>query len=288
VILRSDRFQRCGAQWGSEPPRPGTSRGPGFSLVEILVAVSLLAVIMLGLLAMFYQTQRAFKLGTTQVDVIETGRATMQVLTDELKQMVPAAEENSPALYTYTRYNSLIQDRPAPDVPQVNVLRDIFFMTRQNDQWVARGYFVEALTQPGGAGVLHHFSTNIPVSISNAFRMALRDFRAADPTTAPRLADRVIHLNLTAYDRTGTNVWGNGQDADGKLGQLDFRALDGTNWFPAYVEVELAVVEPRVYERFKARYGGNVANTQMALQYLTGRVDQVHLFRQRIPIRTVQ
>src|SRR5947207_12610645 len=53
---------------------------PGFSLIEIMVTVSLLTFIILGLLLMFNQTQRAFRTGMTQTDVLEAGRATMDML----------------------------------------------------------------------------------------------------------------------------------------------------------------------------------------------------------------
>src|SRR4051812_38323136 len=47
----------------------------GFSLIEILVVVALLSVIILGLVAMFHQTQKALLSTTTQVDFLEAGRA---------------------------------------------------------------------------------------------------------------------------------------------------------------------------------------------------------------------
>jgi hypothetical protein len=41
-----------------------------FSLIEIMVTVGLLTFIILGLLLMFNQTQRAFRTGMTQTDVL--------------------------------------------------------------------------------------------------------------------------------------------------------------------------------------------------------------------------
>src|SRR5260370_29875183 len=55
-----------------------------FSLVEILVTMALLSVIVLGLLAMFHQTQRAFTQSLMQVDVLEAGRAATDVMTREV------------------------------------------------------------------------------------------------------------------------------------------------------------------------------------------------------------
>src|SRR5262249_44712767 len=64
--------------------KPGHSKRRhlhGFSLLEMMVAVTLLLVIIAALLTMFYQTQRAFRLSATQVDVLEAGRAAMELLT---------------------------------------------------------------------------------------------------------------------------------------------------------------------------------------------------------------
>src|SRR5712692_6887630 len=63
-------------------PRPNS-----FSLLEILVAVGILSLIIVGLLAMFYQTQRAFRSGSMQVDVLESGRAINQLLARELQEL---------------------------------------------------------------------------------------------------------------------------------------------------------------------------------------------------------
>src|SRR3954466_10274045 len=63
------------------------SRAGAFSLVEVMVAVGLLAFIIVGLLAMFYQTQRAFRSSATQTDVLEAGRATMQFIRQDLQDM---------------------------------------------------------------------------------------------------------------------------------------------------------------------------------------------------------
>ena len=258
-----------------------SNRRAAFSLVEILVAVSLLAVIMLGLLGMFHQTQRAFRLGSTQVDVQEAGRAAMQIVAGELKQIVPSPEPAIPGLHSANPYPMLPQWRSFSPEPQENYLKELFFVRRENDYWLAQGYFVDPITPLGGAGTLYRFSTNIPVAVSNAFELAFREFKVASRETAPRVADGVIHFNLYAFHESGTNYLGNGP---GTLkGELDYR----TNELPAFLELELGILEPRIYERFRARYDGTPANAQAALQYLTSRVDQVYLFRQRIPIRTV-
>ena len=255
----------------------------GFSLVEILVAVALLAVIMLGLMAMFYQTQRAFKIGSTQVDVAETGRATMQILTSELKQMMPSADEAVPGVFTSNRFlKPLPQWRSYSPVPQENYLKDIFFFIRQNDQLIARGYFIEPLASTpeiGGAGVLHQFEYITNAHAPTAYDDAFREFMNPSEASVRPLTDRVIHLNLYAFDSLGYPYSGNFFLSTNR-GEIDFR----TNLMPAYVELELGILEPKIYDRYRTRAPNDPSG---AINYLTSRVDQVHMFRQRLPIRNV-
>jgi hypothetical protein len=231
-------------------------------------------------MAMFYQTQRAFKIGSTQVDVAETGRATMQILTSELKQMMPSADPAVPGLFTSNRFPVLAQPRSFSPVPQENYLKDIFFFIRQNDQLIARGYFTEALPGVnGGAGVLHQFEYITNANAPTAYDDAFREFLNPSESSVRPLTDRVIHLNLYAFDSLGYPYAGN-FFLSTNAGEIDFR----TNIMPAYVEVELGVLEPKTYDRFRARAADD---PQGAINYLTSRVDQVHLFRQRLPIRNV-
>ncbi len=94
-----------------------------FSLIEILVVIGLLSVIILGLLAMFNQTQRAFRTGMTQVDVLASGRAASDMIARELSQITPAnytrdAVTFSAGLYGYTPFFFPPPFQPvAPSVP---------------------------------------------------------------------------------------------------------------------------------------------------------------------------
>jgi prepilin-type N-terminal cleavage/methylation domain-containing protein len=59
----------------------------------------------------------------------------------------------------------------------------------------------------------------------------------------------------------------------------DFRFT--SNALPAYVELELGLLEPQAWEKVKA-----MPNSTVRLKYLEAHAGQVHLFRKRIPIRT--
>ena len=55
-----------------------------------MVTVALLSVIILGLVAMFNQTRRAFMSSLAQVDVLESGRAAADIISRDLEQLAPA------------------------------------------------------------------------------------------------------------------------------------------------------------------------------------------------------
>ncbi len=114
-----------------------------FTLVEILVTVALLSIIILGLYAMFHQTQRAFQSSMTQTDVLEAGRAVTDMLAREAEQVAPVETTNA-----YTFATQIIKDVPLPQplpggspatVWRTNYLQDVFLLTRSNQMWIGIG-----------------------------------------------------------------------------------------------------------------------------------------------------
>ena len=69
-----------------------TRTADAFTLVEILVAMVLMSFIVLALMAVFNSTQTAFRARLTQTDVLESGRATMDLITEDLKEMTPSVD----------------------------------------------------------------------------------------------------------------------------------------------------------------------------------------------------
>jgi hypothetical protein len=55
-----------------------------------------------------------------------------------------------------------------------------------------------------------------------------------------------------------------------------------SNAVPAYLELELGILEPQVLQKYRSIPLGPPAR-----QYLSNHVAQVHIFRQRIPVRNV-
>ena len=261
-----------------------------FSLLEILVAVGLLSVIIVGLMAMFYQTEKAFRMGTRQVDVLESGRSVMELLVRELQEMTRISDDRIVNLYASTNLNPLVQPRVGQ--PQVNVLQDYYFGIKSNDMWTGIGYYVDPVGSSGGVGTLYRYSSSEPemagvfpynLNLTNLYFRYTNSIPNA-PTNPPmawhRVADNIIHLRLIPYDDDGrlyTNI---------NLLNYIFPYLIAANqveYSPASLDLELGILEPRTLERYRA-----ITDPIKAEHFLTNSADKVHIFRQRIPIRTGQ
>lgn len=291
-----------------------TPNSIGFSLVEILVTMALLSVIVLGLLAMFHQTQRAFTQSLMQVDVLEAGRAATDLISREMEQMSPAYTSNSngnPSFgancYVFVDPNavSIFQPLTIPPEVRTNVIEKLFFLTRYNQQWKGIGYVVGNTSPtngaPDGLGTLYRwdssfstFGTNdIPGNLLNDFQ------HEPDTNKFQRIASGVIHFRVRAYQTNGfflstnsavfvklyPNIFGAQNhfvSAPGTFPTLEMSYFFYSNAVPASVELELGFLETRTLERFRSMEGSPIAQN-----FLKSHAGQVHLFTKRVQIRNV-
>src|SRR6185437_10880248 len=115
-----------------ENRRPAIGRrAAAFTLVEIMVVMVLLSVIILGLVAMFDQTQKAFRAGMAQTDQLEGGRMLTDLLQRDLEQVTPSYQTNGVNFYAQIPdYPLLRQILPASTIPRTNILENLFFLSR--------------------------------------------------------------------------------------------------------------------------------------------------------------
>ena len=300
-----------------------------------MVAVALLAVIILGLVAMFDQTRKAFTLGLNTSDYEGSGRVVMDLLTRDLQQMAPM---NGTVMFTNTQNPANVYTNAVnfyvdggPNVPlnrdiawplvqngdvMITTLQRLFFVTRYNQQWTAIGYKVDpiAVGQGLGVGTLYRYSagsiTNVtpsnPGPLLDDFFDNLAFAGAGYPANvAPfnRIIDGVVNFRVRAFTAKGANTFPPGILITGPIyfdGLTNIFAAQANvspspvageyryafygNADPGYVEVELSVLEPRTLEQFRA-----LTNTPaLAAQFLTNHAGQVHVFRQRIPVRSLE
>ena len=290
-----------------------------FSLIEILVTITLLSLIVLALMAVFNSTQTAFRASITQTDVLEGGRAAMDVMTSDLRQMAPSRGYYSSNdfinlngfvyptdpvnFYVNTNSNEpLIQPLLAsPDNQQrTNVLEDFFVLSRGNlnghPAWIGVGYAVDPVdpTSPN-LNALYRFymTTNVAAaSPQTLFTNFTRAVLTGAITNWSHLLDGVVDLRVHAYDTNGvwmtngytfgyTNIPKNTLLLPSALGETGF--LMFSNTLPASAEIELGVLEDRTLQRAETWPNGSLAQSN----YLAQQAGKVHIFRQRVAILNV-
>lgn len=291
-------------------------RAVAFSLIEILVVVALLSVIILGLLAMFTQTQRAFRTSLTQTDVLASGRLVSDMLGRELEQIAPAYQPGTnfyaripfdPATY----YTPFIQPLPGTNntrLPAVNertnFLHDLFFISKRNQDLVGIGYFVRVNNpqngnlslSPQGVGNLYRFESTASALSGRTVSNLFNEFALArlNDSRATKLAEGVIHFKVRAFDTNGAWIvtnqsWTIGANyANYTMNQVG-REIElyefASNAVPGAVEVELGILEDKTWQRFKALPAGGLPPAQY--KFLTNQAGRVHLFRQRVAVRNL-
>ncbi len=280
--------------------------GRAFSLVEILMTVALLSVIILGLVAMFDQTRRAFTSSMTQVDVLEGGRAATALIASDLEQLTPAFNPNVENFYmdilAPAPFFSTTQTLNDPAEQRTNFLQQVYFVTRYNQQWNIIGYRVDSSGEANGIGTLYRYSlNNIPVNgtvpppaIINAgsnLMSVVYDFtNTVHTNNFTRVIDGVVDFRVRALDPNGnlipaqTNAFGITAYTNTLNGEFYFYRFM-SNAVPAYVEVEFGILETRTLQRYYSMT--NAANPAVGQSYLTNHAGQVHMFRQRVPVRAV-
>lgn len=256
------------------------------TLLEIMVAVTLLSLIVLTLYNMFDRTQKALRGTRNQSDIAETGRAGMDTLVRELQQMRAI---NSPNLFSYNLYVhnpfsslSLVVSN-ATTALQTNILLEVFFhnFVRQSSptNWAGIGYRVGSSSDPrlppaNGVGTLYRFVTNAARLTPNfMFNYSNATYNTAilpAPTNYfQRVCDGVIHFNV--------NLYTNGAPVTSVT--YPYTLLD--TQMVSHVEVELGILPPSVIEQAQAF---PLAADQMS--FLANKGDRVQMFRQLVPIQT--
>jgi len=252
-----------------------------------MVVTVLLAVIIIGLVAMFAQTQKAWRTSMTQVDVLESGRAVTELLTRDLEQITPSYLIDGVNFYAQIpNVPPLVQPITGnPNVAgRINVMEEMFFVARENQTWKGFGYRV---SDPGnGMGSLYRFATNFGFGRDPA--ALFRSYNNTPLSGMSRIVDGVVHFKVRTFDFT--NGW---QTADYRPFNTRVEMSSqvptevglyfySNNIVPAFVELELGVLEERSRERALAIPAG-IARSN----YLAQQSSKVHLFRIRVPVRNV-
>ena len=276
----------------------------GFTLIEIMVVVALLALIVIALMGVFNSTQAAFRASITQTDVLEGGRAAVDLITQDLKVMSPSLGFSNGAVNFFAtnnpNYSPLLQSLVGisnPSIQRTNVLENFFFLSRGNSNgvptWTGTGYVVDP-SSTNGINPLYRFSMTMPVAAFNSPALLYTNFIFTPLTNTlfwSRLLDGVVTLRVRAYNPDG--LW----MSNGFVNLADYQRVKNVrfllpvfgevgfymfgNTLPASVEIEMATLEDRTLQRAESLSGANQNN------YLAQQSGKVHVFRQRVAIPNV-
>ncbi len=326
----------------------------GFTITELLVAVSLMSLIVLALYAMFNQVQKALRSNEAQIDSTERGRSVLELVSRELESARVGMQPSVTNFWVRVAPDSRsVQEDvlpaslgPAPvSAPRTNAFDHVFWLAKSDRAWRGMGYAVlqPTLTNtverlgPGanGMGTLYRFETqeadreyNFPTTNLFAQFLGLLPGETAPQAQWPsvtnfsQVASGIVHFKVLPYDTAGnlmsygtTNLDSNyrmvraavngtaipypASNIEGTLlplanvtlrqtfsgNQTETIAAFRSNALPAYLELELGILEPdtmRQYNQFLKD-----EQPAMAKRYLDRRLAKVQIFRKRIPLRTV-
>ena len=258
-----------------------------------MVVTVLLAVIIIGLVSMFAQTQKAFRTSMTQVDVLESGRAVTELLTRDLEQITPSYGPDNTINFFAKVLNNPLLIQPITGNPtgpgRINIMEDMFFLARENQTWTGYGYMI---TNHGdGIGSLYRFSKSLGFG-GNPGSLVTSYFNTPIANMS-HIVDGVVHFKVRCFNPN--NVWTT-TEVSTNSSPANSAILQGSatvqyevehyeyysNAVPAFVELELGVLEERSRDRALAIPAGLARSN-----YLAQQASKVHLFRIRVPVRNV-
>jgi len=284
----------------------------GFTLVEVMVVVALLSLIVLALMAVFDSTQKAFRASITQTDILEGGRAAMDLIASDVRLAAGARDGSGMNFYVNTmtnfnNYQPMIQGFPVDTQHSLtNVLENFFILHRENQTWTGIGYAVAPtnLTGPftGDLYSLYRFSmsTNISGSPLALFRQFTNDVYSNSWSNGhwSHLMNGVVHLTVRGYDNRGvwlTNGFGTMTNLIVRETRFYPPAWSEVGFYmtntalPATAEIQMNVLEDNILRHAESLTvpGETPWDNPIQWTYLTNAIGQVHVFRQRVVVQNV-
>jgi type II secretory pathway pseudopilin PulG len=168
---------------GLRVPRSAFRVSPqAFTLVEIMIAVSMLSLITLGLIMTFNQTQRAFRTSVTQTDILESGRAVMNLVGRDVERVSALGRDKTNWIGFEVAFANYWASDPKPvPTPQTmqlltrsgvmptlyrtNSMQEFWMISREGQKWNVVGYRLD--TPEKGYATLYRISSACSVLETN-------------------------------------------------------------------------------------------------------------------------
>lgn len=304
----------------------------GFTIIEMIIAVTITTVITLALTAVFGQVQRAFRAGIQQVDVFEGGRASLDLVAQDLEQMVTLGDLEFTNFWTVPfqpgMYNTL--GNPRENTGFLTIQQEALFFQEYNDVIKAVGY--RLIPDQRAPGIDYEEADDL-IRVVRVFRFETSVSRTAlrfrpnetwaqvvnaflqDPLALPvdanvasvasqfqEVLGGVVHFRVIPQYQNG-RVWDKSLedfyyqnrdpfadrdievDSTQPRGGPAFTYAFSENALPAYVELEIGVMEPAVLDEWRSIAE---ANMQGASNFIRDESSKIHMFRRRMAIGGMQ
>jgi hypothetical protein len=264
------------------------------TILEMLVSTAMLSFIVLGLTAVFIQTQRAFKTGIKQSNVTDAGRTVMDMIVGDLRQVSDAQSQTVTNLYWSWADSNQVPQGADGVIIRTNQVDEIFILVHTNTVWTGIGYAVSNYAP--GIGTLFRYvvTTNAHVINNILFTNFFNSINGQNfGTNWHAVADGVIHLKLRAFDQNGNEPYWESYYGDFSLvnegnGFMNFSYPQYSNnptaiisnTLPNAVELELGILEPEAFAQARVLS----VNPQAETNFIFNSATKVDIFRQRITI----
>jgi hypothetical protein len=112
----------------------------------------------------------------TQTDVLEAGRAVSEMLARDVEQITPSRRTATNVYMQILNALPLTQMLPGTDtnVQRVNLLEDVFLLTRENQIWTGIGYCVRTNDSNGALYLPETGPGSHQIGVGSLYRFALR------------------------------------------------------------------------------------------------------------------
>jgi hypothetical protein len=274
-------------------------------VVELMVAVSVMTLIVLVLYGLFDQTQRAMRGNVSQVDVLEGGRAAMEMIIRDFEELRASGVRSATNLFVQLTAPQTLQALSGEGQLRISSLQECFLLTKPGRHWEQFGYLVVPertlnVRQPLGTLYRVALSNHVSMFTSNSLSglylaNSANMLEYGTNTLFQRVTDGVVHFRVRVLDGRGiehspTNTVSTNMNIFMQLDPFSNSSADPElryafleDALPAAVEVELGILDPQAVGRLRS-----MPNPTMAAEYLSKQSGRLHIFHQRIPIRTAR
>ncbi|MDW8344755.1 MAG: prepilin-type N-terminal cleavage/methylation domain-containing protein [Verrucomicrobiae bacterium] len=130
VLLSRKRRQR-----GDRVRRQGQPRRAGFTLVELLAAIAIMAILMAAIFGVHTQVARAWQLAERRTEVFQQGRLIMEMITRELENAMAGPAGSGPGVITFLGYENAttIPGSSSADLAATPPNDQLFFVSSTGD-----------------------------------------------------------------------------------------------------------------------------------------------------------